>query len=270
MKKIKKIIVLLFALNIFAILLFGVKAYASELDGWKYPDEWQDIYHMSSPNLIEVDEAVNWKSIKKNATPFFEYQLTTLYGRDDKNDKNYVAILMNLWMTPNNKKHEYCRSDLLTVSTSNPVAKLVDGGPYSTIGVETITTCIGAGIDLSSNNNKEVTGSISGSFQASKTKDVYDLEVSAHREKLYASESVTRKFRVEYDYVNPYRNDCTYIKTSSKLQYCAIYEVSTNVSYFNIDFYPEFKYDGFFNVSITSSVYLNLKVDLNKKSACFI
>ncbi len=227
MKKILSSIIITFLVSVFFCLNFGIDVNAN-LEGWSYPSEWEMVYYQSNPVLVDMETVTDSKHTSKvfsTCEPFFEYQITVLKAYDYSYSKWYMGLVVNFWLSPNNISNDNSRSDLVKITTAVPNGSLIDGGPYSQSSSTTITTSIGGNLSIGFQGNMP-TGSISGSFTSSKTKTIYDLTVSAYREKINSSDSYARQFRVNYDYYDPYRNNVAYLESTSKLQYAVIYIVN--------------------------------------------
>lgn len=243
---------------------------AMKLDDWSYEPEWNMVYHESSYHLIDVTESKNtktWNKISKKARPFYEYRIDVLHAVDAYTYCDYVAIIMDIRMSPNNISNDNCRSDLFTVTTELYNGKLVDGGPYSQSGVTTITTSGGIGLSIggeAGSEGKAASGQISGNFEGSKATNKCDLSVAAYRQKIKTTDEVTRRFKVEYDYYDPYRNNIDYLESTSCLRYLVIYQVNDLESVkINLDFKADFIYDDvFWNSFVTNTTDLELDINV--------
>ncbi len=279
MKIYKKALIALL-LSIFSLVFYSqneVNA-STTLEAWSYPSEWDLVDYMTSPALVDVlvdssnlSRPNKFGTISGTSDAFFEYQYTVLHGYDEMHNYHYIAVIMDIWMSPNNLSDDNCRSDLLVVTSSLADGYLVQGAPLSQGDVTVVTSSIGGSLQIGAQGSVP-TASISGSFTTSKTDNEYDLEVSGYRLKINPTDTYTRKYKVEYDYYDPYRNDCNYIESTSMLQYGVIYKVPSITNTINVDW----NFDAFFiydhwlwNSDIFNSFSYDMNINVNSNEVTF-
>lgn len=235
--------------------------FAATFDNWTYPSSWTELYN--EPKYIGnfyAEESDRWDDISGDAHPFFEYTYRVLKGVNTSYNYTYIAVLLIVKVSPNNVgSNKCCKSDLFTITSLCTSADLVDGGPETMSGVTTITTNLNIGLT----GSEALTAS--ASFGVSKTSNKYDLETVAYRMPISSGANNTRKFRVEYDYYDPYRNNVAYLYGTTTLTYGVIYNFE-QLDYAEIDFAckQDYVYDSFWwNSTITSTEYFSLAIDLD-------
>lgn len=278
MKTLRKVLIV-FMLTIFAgIIRHQSSVKASSLESWNYPSEWEVIEYMPSPNLVDVlvdssnvSKPAKFSKISSTSDPFFEYQYTVLYGYDEYHNWHYIAVIMDLWMSPNNTSNDNCRSDLMVVTSTYADGAFVQGAPLSQSDVTVITSSIGGSLQIGV-QGKTPNAAITGSFTTSKTNNKYDLAVGGYHQKINSTDTYARRFMVKFDYYDPYRNDCYYIESTSMLQYGVIYKVPSKNESVNIDwiFNANFVYDFWlWNANIYRTVNYDMTVNANTHTVTF-
>jgi hypothetical protein len=173
-----------------------------------------------------------------------------------------------MYVNPNNIKKDRCKSEAVSLSSWYFEGGLIEGSPLATPGSKTVTVSGGGGISIGY-EGKTPEGSITGTFNISKTKTIYDLDIAGYREVINSGDKFNRKFRVVYNYVDGLQNDITYFKSTSALRYLVIYEknTTTNIYQINMSLYGKFVYDAPWpspNINITDRY--NFLISINKNN----
>lgn len=271
MNSIKKITILLSAIFIcFFLLSFeqvSATSIVNDFDDWKIPIEWKfinvpDGIHV--PKLYDVDGGLT-KSIAEYCKPNVELLVYIYEGYDSKNNVEYIALMADIYVNPNNIKNKRCRSEFVKLESTFYDGGLVSGSPTASPQETTVTVTGGGGLTIGYDGSK-VSGNIVGNFSVTKTENKPDLIISGYRKKINDNDMVNRKFLVEYNYRKGTRNDVPFLYSSTGLRYLAIYYKYTNQDIYSIDLmlYAKFTYDAPWpldNKNITDT--FNLKVSIN-------
>ena len=271
-KKLYIFIFLIFGFIFLSVIDVNVNASTFGLAPFTAPSEWGSEFQKTSWTRKD-DFEFSSNKVEGTSNPSFEYKYT-LYTIDHEYSGYYVAILIDMYVNPGNIKGKgyKSKSDLVVVDSyinSQYYGTLYDGGPVSTPGSTTITTSVGGGISLGA-DPKGVSGSISGSFSSSRTNSYDDLIIAAFRESHYNTPNSTR-FRVEYDYYDPYRNNIAYLYSSTPLQYAAVYHITTaGRASVKILFDIDFIWDGtIFEGNHTAKLSFSNELEFSKSAGYF-
>jgi len=244
----------------------------NSITDFSYPVEWELVNYYASPQMfddltIHTTNKTRKANMEKNADPNVEYSFKFLKATDEVENNTYFAILGTFYMNPNNSTDDYrAKSELLKVSIQTTDGFLVEGGPLSTNSSTTVSTNIGGGLSIGFQGTLPE-GGVTGSFGRTKTNSVWDLSVAGYREKIYSWDTENRRFKVEYDYIDPGREDVDFLESSTNLQYAVIFLVNNNeiTSFdYSISLYVNFFYDGWlWNNYYDGSLLLTQQVNIN-------
>ncbi len=248
MKKIILIIVCFFSVLCLSALSVSAN---NTINDFYIPLEWTDVDYDASPVLVDeltihTSNGTRRANMLAAADPNMEYSFKYSKAYDSTKNNTYIAVLGTFYMNPSNKDNKMrAKSDLLRVSISAPDGKLVESAPLSANSSYQISTNIGGSLSIGFQGTLP-TGSITGSFSRTKTKTIWDLDVTGNREKIHSYDPSNNKFTVDYDYVDAHREDVGFLETSTATQYAAIFLVNGNASSLdlNITIYVNFFYDG--------------------------
>lgn len=179
-----------------------------------------------------------------------------------------------MFVNPNNLKKDRCKSEAVSLSSWYFDGGVVEGSPLATPGSQTVTVSGGGGISIGL-EGKNPKGDISGTFSISKTKKIYDLDITGYREKINSGDKYIRKFRVVYNYVDGLQNDISYFKSTSALRYLVIYEKNTTTNVYQIDMslYGKIVYDAPWpspNKNITDRYNFIISINTNTREVSII
>lgn len=263
------LIIFLFCLNV--IQLNASSSYS--ITPFTAPEEWGNVWDSTNWNTTDDNDLyVSNKKVLNTCNPFFEHKYTVYAIEDNYHSGYYIAILIDMYVNPNNTSGKKCRSQLVIVDSylqSAYYGELYDGGPIANASSTVVTHSIGGGIQVG-HNGESIQGAITGSFERSVTNSKPDLGVYGQRIKRYKNQNPNAtEFIAYYEYYDPYRNDCNYLSSSTPLQYGVIYHID-HVGYagLRIEYEVNFIWDGTIfegnhSAKITKSVNIEFSLPLD-------